>query len=464
MVRCPKLFKWLTKASDVAISRRKKQGESDFGTLGRNYKKEETIINKEIKTFGTVEDDGLESKEFHQMSKKKYRSLPVPSLRKSQVMDENQKILVDKRRFCMVDPFIPSHNRCHTIDSTRTYTPFCGFDGQPENFSKKDFNMVDDNSKVKLDFINESNEESPATILVAKKAILTRHGQFSVHSARLIRGGSIHGYSHVIKKDDDNRKSATHFGVTQVKLHAKNVLRFSSLITESTTMDYFNEIKPMIIYLNYLDQISIIESPEKPINIQEITKIGQKPGICQCGKQIAYVGYSAHWCQSCESKRFEKTFDPVTKNYILVMQYARNGDLTKYLMSSNSTITWERRLEILYGVATGEWLVEISDGLSTDITKEFQIAEKKRLEIVNQKQYNQKENNQHETININRYIKSDHLKNRTMSFTRTHNPKEHFSVCEYMAAETALYSLKFATIQADNTKVAAEVYDILQYW
>ncbi|CAG8806701.1 57_t:CDS:1, partial [Racocetra persica] len=46
------------------------------------------------------------------------------------------------------------------------------------------------------------------------------------------------------------------------------------------------------------------------------------------------------------------TQDPVTKNYMLVMQYARNGDLTKYLTNNNFNITWERRLEILYGVAT----------------------------------------------------------------------------------------------------------------
>ncbi|RIB19309.1 kinase-like domain-containing protein, partial [Gigaspora rosea] len=37
----------------------------------------------------------------------------------------------------------------------------------------------------------------------------------------------------------------------------------------------------------------------------------------------------------------------------LVMQYAQNGDLTNYLTNNNSNITWERRLEILYGVATG---------------------------------------------------------------------------------------------------------------
>ncbi|CAG8828365.1 20664_t:CDS:1, partial [Racocetra persica] len=307
-------------ASDVAISRRKRQGEKDFGTLGRNCKKDELLINKEIKNFGTVEEDGSELKEFHRMSKKKYRSLPVPSLRKSQVMDENSKLLVvDKRRFCMVDPFIPTHHRSNTIDSTRTYASFFGFDGQSqsqhENFSKKDFTMVDDNSKVKLDFIDESNEESPATILVAKKAILTRHGQFSVQSARLIRGGSIQGYGHVIRKNSDKRKSASHFGVTQVKLNTKNVLRFSSLITDSTSpstsMDYFNDIKPMIFYLNYMDQMPITEpetTPEKSINIQEIKKIGPRPGSCQCGKKVACVGYSANWCQSCESKQFENTF------------------------------------------------------------------------------------------------------------------------------------------------------------
>ncbi|CAG8497696.1 4269_t:CDS:2 [Dentiscutata erythropus] len=401
MVRCPKLFKWLTKASDVAIGRRKRQGENDFGTLGRNYKMEEPIIiNKEVTTVSTGEDDGLELKEFHRMNKKKYRSLPVPALRKSQVMDENQKIfVVDKRRFAMVDPFIPSHNRSHTIDSTRTLTSFFGFDDQSQtqsdkSINNKDFAMIDNNSKVKLDFIDESNEESPATILVAKKEILTRHGQFSVHSARLIRGGSIQGYSHVIRKDDksDLGKNATHFSVTQVNLQTKNVLRFSSLITESNTMDYFNEIKPMIFYLNYLDQISIID-PKDSINIKDVTRLDPGPGTCQCGKKIACVGYSAYWCKTCESRRFEK------KNHI---------------------------------------------------------------EIVNQQQLNQKEKNQQDIININKYYKSDNL--QIMSFTRTHNPKEHFSVCEYIAAETALYSLKFATIRADNTEVAAEVYDILQYW
>ncbi|RIA99375.1 kinase-like domain-containing protein, partial [Glomus cerebriforme] len=36
----------------------------------------------------------------------------------------------------------------------------------------------------------------------------------------------------------------------------------------------------------------------------------------------------------------------------LVVQYARNGNLRKY-MNKNSGITWKRRLDILYGVATG---------------------------------------------------------------------------------------------------------------
>ncbi|CAG8720748.1 21322_t:CDS:2, partial [Gigaspora rosea] len=366
---------------DVAIGRRRRQGENDFGTLGRNYKTEEPIIiNKEIKTSSTGEDDGLELKEFHRMNKKKYRSLPVPALRKSQVMDENQKLFViDKRRFAVVDPFIPSHHRSHTIDSTRTFTSFFGFDGQSQPQSDK---IINDNStKVKidkLDFIDESNEESPATILVAKKEILTRHGQFSVHSARLIRGGSVKGYNHnVIKSNNGNKldlgKNSTHFSVTRFSLQTKkNVLRFSSLIaTDSTnSIDYFNEIKPMVFYLNYLDQISIPEPDESTINIKDVSILNstESPGTCH---QFALKSFDNSHNISYDF--FDKlrqhlrcgnnsgthiircyglTQDPVTNNYMLVMQYAQNGDLTNYLTNNNSNITWERRLEILYGVAT----------------------------------------------------------------------------------------------------------------
>ncbi|CAI2176337.1 15005_t:CDS:2 [Funneliformis geosporum] len=44
---------------------------------------------------------------------------------------------------------------------------------------------------------------------------------------------------------------------------------------------------------------------------------------------------------------------PKTKNYMIVMQYARNGDLRKYMSKNSVGLTWQRKLDILYGIATG---------------------------------------------------------------------------------------------------------------
>src|SRR6266542_2994771 len=44
---------------------------------------------------------------------------------------------------------------------------------------------------------------------------------------------------------------------------------------------------------------------------------------------------------------------PKTKNYMIVVQYARGGDLRKYMKRNSARITWQRRLDILYGIATG---------------------------------------------------------------------------------------------------------------
>jgi len=37
---------------------------------------------------------------------------------------------------------------------------------------------------------------------------------------------------------------------------------------------------------------------------------------------------------------------------MVVEQYARNGNLRKYVRKNASTLTWERKLDILYGIAT----------------------------------------------------------------------------------------------------------------
>ncbi|CAJ0842871.1 8378_t:CDS:2 [Entrophospora sp. SA101] len=48
------------------------------------------------------------------------------------------------------------------------------------------------------------------------------------------------------------------------------------------------------------------------------------------------------------------TQDPKTNNYMVVVQYARNGDLGKYLSKNISKkITWQKKLDILFAIATG---------------------------------------------------------------------------------------------------------------
>ncbi|RGB25188.1 kinase-like domain-containing protein, partial [Rhizophagus diaphanus] len=46
------------------------------------------------------------------------------------------------------------------------------------------------------------------------------------------------------------------------------------------------------------------------------------------------------------------TQDTETKDYMIVVQYARNGNLRKYMKKNPTGIIWKRKLDILFGVAT----------------------------------------------------------------------------------------------------------------
>ncbi|CAJ0899797.1 6067_t:CDS:2 [Entrophospora sp. SA101] len=99
------------------------------------------------------------------------------------------------------------------------------------------------------------------------------------------------------------------------------------------------------------------------------------------------------------------TQDPKTNNYMVVVQYARNGDLGKYLSKNISKkITWQKKLDILFAIATG--LTRI------------------------------------------------HSKNQVHKNLHSGNILIH--------SYTIL--LSDLVFQADNTEIAAEVYEILQYW
>ncbi|CAG8574196.1 15490_t:CDS:1, partial [Racocetra fulgida] len=45
--------------------------------------------------------------------------------------------------------------------------------------------------------------------------------------------------------------------------------------------------------------------------------------------------------------------NPATNNYIIVMEYANQGNLHKYLVNNYITLTWEKKLEILNFIISG---------------------------------------------------------------------------------------------------------------
>ncbi|GES78515.1 kinase-like domain-containing protein [Rhizophagus clarus] len=63
-----------------------------------------------------------------------------------------------------------------------------------------------------------------------------------------------------------------------------------------------------------------------------------------------------------------------------------------------------------------------------------------------------------------RYLKFESLLEPTIIFTRTYRTREHLALQEYLTAEAESYKAKYEAIQADNTEVAAEIYEIMQYW
>ncbi|CAG8439174.1 8869_t:CDS:2 [Acaulospora morrowiae] len=688
MVR--KLFRWISKAGDVAKNRLKRQEEQE---------NEPAVTSSRRYRF-----------DYHPAQKKKHQSLPI-SPRKSQVVDSQARTFtVDKRRYAVVDPFNFGHHRSQSADSTRNLATILSGDFhsqiEAEAFLKNP-RSIDDSSHQKMrleDLAEEVEEETPATILVAKKEKLTRHSQLSIHSVR-----------HITRKSMPNRYNKLHdkttdrpmnFHIAQIK-YSENTLKRS---LSSSEIDHMKEISLEITSDELLAEFK---------DMTTVSKFYESDStICPlCKRKMAIVGHHAHWCQSCESKRFEEKFgtwtsgnddidcfiletqldakscfdylewipydrlrdvryvgsgrfgsvyrsiwidgprdkwdkginqymregmypvalksldnsqnisqefleglrdflrsennggthiirflgisrDPDTKNYMWVLQYARDGDLTRYLTRNPLSITWQRRLEILYGVSIGLasihkkdlmhqnlhsgnvlidshvasigdlgmygrsnslgnksckalpfvapeisqnkpytksadiysfgcimwelatnkepfagqshnsyfavleigqglrpeitenipdcyarlmqrclegdplkrpsadelqetigiWFVELCDAISTESSAEFQRAEERRKILVKiEKQKGQciaNQNHPRALLYTNRLVKSDFFP------PETHNP----AVIKHMASETELYNLKAATMQADNTSEAAEIYDLIQYW
>ncbi|CAG8516410.1 6016_t:CDS:2 [Acaulospora colombiana] len=700
MVR--KLFKWISKAGDVAINRLKRQEEQENGCPGTSSRRH---------MF-----------DHHPMLKKKHQSLPI-SPRKSQVVDsQTRTFIVDKRRYAVVDPFnIGGHHRSQSVDNTRNFATIlsCDFQSQIEpevSIRNNKPTNANSNQRTRLEDLTEGiEEETPATILVAKKEKLTRHSQLSIQSVRHITGKSI---SSKYNKLHDKKPDRQNFSIVHVK-YPENTLKRS---LSSSEIDHLRGVE-LAERLNERSRASLSALHES-----------DQSTCWLCKKKVAVVGYYAHWCQSCESRRFEEKFgtwtsgnddldcfiletqldakscfdylewipysrlcniqyvgsgyfgsvfrsfwidgprdvwdvstsqyrrrekypvalklldnsqnisqefleglkenlrsennsgvhvirflgitqDPDTKNYVWVIQYARDGDLTKYLTKSPFSITWERKLEILYGIiiglsrihkkglihrnlhggnvlinlnmasigdlgmcrpagksdsfddkdgshgvlpfmapeilrnkphttsadvysfgfimwqlatnrkpfagkshdshlaleickglrpeitedipecyarlmrrcweddpssrpsadelheTIGIWFAEVCDSMSTETSTEFRIAEERRKNMV--KIRKRKGHCMIEQIDpgasyTSRHLTFDCLQNIYPEKVNDDPEKgkidQKSAIIKYMTSETELYNLKAASIQADNTIEAAEIYDVIQYW
>ncbi|CAG8572068.1 5948_t:CDS:2 [Cetraspora pellucida] len=61
------------------------------------------------------------------------------------------------------------------------------------------------------------------------------------------------------------------------------------------------------------------------------------------------------------SRYYGITRDPITKNYMMVMQYASDGDLRKYYEQNSKSLTWQKRLDILHSITAGLTRIHINN-------------------------------------------------------------------------------------------------------
>ncbi|CAB5211673.1 unnamed protein product [Rhizophagus irregularis] len=92
---------------------------------------------------------------------------------------------------------------------------------------------------------------------------------------------------------------------------------------------------------------------------------------------------SNHRCYKLDSninETFGFTKDPKLDDYILVMQYASEGVLHKYLQKKFTKIGWERKISILYDISSGyNWLLKRNNA------EQFNQAEFKREKLIDLK-------------------------------------------------------------------------------
>lgn len=61
------------------------------------------------------------------------------------------------------------------------------------------------------------------------------------------------------------------------------------------------------------------------------------------------------------------TEDPQTGEFLMVLQYAKNGSLRKYLENNSFNLKWKEKLDILYGIAFSLYNIHANNYVHKDL-------------------------------------------------------------------------------------------------
>ncbi|CAG8441480.1 9616_t:CDS:2 [Funneliformis caledonium] len=589
MARTCKVFRWICKAGDATICRRPKLDDDNNSIIFSNtsdieYTHTTRCKHKPSNTRETGEREIWRNKvggdftptgSLKDRGKKKHKSLPA--WRNSLNAGGSSKklgLVVDTRRFCMVDPFNPTINRkSFVFDTTWNITAY---------FTSTDNNNINpnitvDNNSDKKSFLDYLGEESPATILIAKKENLARNSRFSMQPVRRNNSNrrSIAKDIREVRtfrwenRNYDREKTSSQLYELYEKYNDSPLVdlqnkplppvpndNVNTLDFQNDDYDYNfrqsiiedSELQSIIDTLSFISEYhSIIEAPDDvfdnnsshytptstaresfsellidddtipnpfedvsgvPLAIlstnsardsmNSMKTLPVEVQMClSCKRKTTDSGYSIQWCKACEMKRFEQQFESWSSG---------NDDVDIFILESqlNSSsyfdylewISFDRLQDIElvdagdYGcvfqaiwkdgprerwdmnnsqyVRCAEWICEISENTSSEISIQFQQSEEKRLESVNSQSEEGCVINEDDihpgAVYTSRFFNFENLHEPNVIFSKSLDPKDHLAIRQYIANETKYYNLKINSLKAESSNIAAEVYDILQYW
>ncbi|CAB5392313.1 unnamed protein product [Rhizophagus irregularis] len=552
-------------------------------TDGRPYKiqwqKPHETVSRELwknNTLGKNYQSARHRKDSYNDSNKKHHSLPVPSKKKVEEKPRQREIVVDPRRFGMVDPFTFSGKNFTMDNSALDFASYFAQEIQKEEEKRKQRESVDSSIKS----VNSTNSTDSVGETTNKGIIRSRRE--SLQSMRQDSRTSRRESLQSMRQDSrhESQQPVIQDNRTSRRESQQSFRRDSRASHQETNVERFQNILPSTPEHEETDTsslISISNKPPLPKKSSSRFRESKVPGTClTCRGKIAEGGYCTQWCQPCESRKFERKFGTWTSGSDVIdtlilesqlgaksrfdylewipfnrfkdvqligsggigsvyqaiwldgprekwdnksRQYIRCGEwrvalrsidnsenvalgffdelkahlccennsgnyIIRYYGITQDTETKDYMIVVQYA-RNGDWLCKAHNVPNSEIAMQFSEAEQRRLESIKQgtkssstpeqiespvhspttySSFNNIGENVHsEAAFKSRYLKFESLQEPTIIFTRTYHAREHLALQEYLTAETEAYNAKYEAIQADNTEIAAEIYEIMQY-